>query len=96
MPSIYELMREANLAQLPVDEAGAVTWNPVIAEILTVGRIGDQNYVYFKRFNGKVCRVKSDIAHRKFPIKLLQFYEANLRWKTVEIEVADEEGEIVE
>ncbi|KAJ7708911.1 hypothetical protein B0H17DRAFT_1155966 [Mycena rosella] len=59
----------------------APTWEHLIKMIDTVERVEEQLVVYFTLNTNEHVKEDSEVCHEKFPKKLLQFYEKNLRWK---------------
>ncbi|KAJ7249543.1 hypothetical protein B0H12DRAFT_1122057 [Mycena haematopus] len=59
----------------------APTWDQLIKKIDTVERVDDTLFVYFTLHGGERIREDSKICADKFPKMLIDFYEANLRWK---------------
>ncbi|CAL1715214.1 unnamed protein product [Somion occarium] len=67
----------------------AASWEHLVDTIDTVERTKDNElYVYFtlnnksaKKSGFRRCREKSAICKEKMPMKLLDFYESNLRWR---------------
>ncbi|KAJ6485619.1 hypothetical protein C8R45DRAFT_997222 [Mycena sanguinolenta] len=59
----------------------APTWDQLIKKIDTVERVDDTLFVYFTLLGGERIREDSKICADKFPKMLIDFYEANLRWK---------------
>ncbi|KAK7031637.1 hypothetical protein R3P38DRAFT_3313673 [Favolaschia claudopus] len=57
------------------------TWDQLIKQIDTVERVDNTLYVYFTLNTGERVREASGLCADKFPRKLIEFYEANLRWK---------------
>ncbi|KAI0064065.1 hypothetical protein BV25DRAFT_1823570 [Artomyces pyxidatus] len=70
------------------------SWEDLVVRIDTVEKSADDTLlVYFAiKGNDKPCRETSGLAAEKFPKKLIEFYESNLRWKASESEEM-EEGE---
>ncbi|KAI0316771.1 hypothetical protein OF83DRAFT_1172581 [Amylostereum chailletii] len=63
------------------------SWENLVTRIDTVERSAkdDSLYVYFQmKSQPHPCVEKSEVAMDKFPRKLIQFYEGNLRWKSSE------------
>ncbi|KAF5316084.1 hypothetical protein D9619_006581 [Psilocybe cf. subviscida] len=58
-----------------------VDWATIVKTIDTVEREGDLLMIYFTLNSGEAVRETSEICKKKFPQKLLDFYESNLRWK---------------
>ncbi|KAJ2991661.1 hypothetical protein NUW54_g8135 [Trametes sanguinea] len=68
------------------------SWEHLVESIDTVERTehGDL-FVYFTLKHGKGhAREKSDICKKKMPLKLLEFYESNLRWKPSDEDAMEE------
>jgi len=59
------------------------SWDNMIDTVDTVERDGDELMVYFTLKKDKEhVATTSKVCHEKFPGKMLEFYESNLRWKT--------------
>ncbi|KAJ7132365.1 hypothetical protein C8R44DRAFT_48979 [Mycena epipterygia] len=56
-------------------------WDHLIRHIDTVERVDDTLYVYFTLNSGERIKEDSKKCSDKFPRKLIEFYESNLRWK---------------
>ncbi|TFK52033.1 hypothetical protein OE88DRAFT_1498418 [Heliocybe sulcata] len=57
-------------------------WESLIARVDTVERTPDDRLIiYFTTTDGKQVKEDSKICKERFPQGLLNFYEANLRWK---------------
>ncbi|ETW79255.1 hypothetical protein HETIRDRAFT_428870 [Heterobasidion irregulare TC 32-1] len=62
------------------------SWEDLVAKIETVEKSGDDLIVFFKlKKNAEPCKEVSSICNEKFPQKMIQFYESNLRWKHSEL-----------
>ncbi|EAU90049.2 hypothetical protein CC1G_08322 [Coprinopsis cinerea okayama7 len=56
-------------------------WEPLVKQIDTVERVDDDLIVYFTLKSGEQVRESSKVCRKRFPQKLIDFYERNLRWK---------------
>ncbi|KAH8832837.1 hypothetical protein DL96DRAFT_1583568 [Flagelloscypha sp. PMI_526] len=75
------------LGTVPEPLRGRGTWAGDIRSIDTVERDpseDNQLFVYFTLKNGKQYREKTEVGKQKFPLLLIDFYEANLRWRHAE------------
>jgi chromobox protein 5 len=62
-------------------------WERMIKSVQTVERTADDRLaVYFLLKNGGRAMQYSDVCKKKFPLKLIEFYESNLRWKSTDVE----------
>lgn len=59
-------------------------WEDLIATVDTVERVGKELFIYFSLSTGERVRETSALCKTRFPQKLLDFYEGNLRWRTAE------------
>ncbi|VDC03346.1 unnamed protein product [Peniophora sp. CBMAI 1063] len=60
-------------------------WDNSIIEITTIEHDKEKLYVYFKLKGLKdPCSEPLEVCRKRFPTKLLDFYEKNLRWRSVE------------
>lgn len=67
-------------------------WDPIVKRVEAVEKMSDNKLRVFVHFeSGDRLAFESLVAHHRCPLKLLQFYEANLRFKK-----RDEEEERVE
>jgi hypothetical protein len=57
------------------------TWEHLIKIIDTVDQVDKHLVIHFTLHTGEYMKADSEVCHEKFPKKLLQFYEGNLRWK---------------
>ncbi|KAJ7877423.1 hypothetical protein B0H14DRAFT_2501204 [Mycena olivaceomarginata] len=57
------------------------TWEHLIKIIDTVDHVDEHLVIYFTLHTGEHMKADSEVCHEKFPKKLLEFYEGNLRWK---------------
>ncbi|KAJ7308533.1 hypothetical protein DFH08DRAFT_719770 [Mycena albidolilacea] len=59
------------------------SWDHLVDKVDTVERVDDTLFVYFTLYSGERVREDSKKCADKFPKKLIDFYESNLRWKEV-------------
>ncbi|KAF8801361.1 hypothetical protein BYT27DRAFT_7115334 [Phlegmacium glaucopus] len=59
-------------------------WESLVKNVDTVERVGDTLIVFFTLNTGEAVKAPSKICKERFPQKLLQFYEDNLRWRQVD------------
>ncbi|KAI0048744.1 hypothetical protein FA95DRAFT_1571685 [Auriscalpium vulgare] len=64
------------------------SWENLVENVDTVEKAEDGNlYVYFTLTKNQThCKELSEVCAKKFPQKLIKFYEGNLRWKASEEE----------
>lgn len=60
------------------------SWEDLVTSVDTVERVGQELYIYFSLSTGEHVREVSTLCKKRFPQKLLDFYEGNLRWRTAE------------
>ncbi|KAJ7883872.1 hypothetical protein B0H14DRAFT_2701210 [Mycena olivaceomarginata] len=63
------------------DMSHTPTWEHLIKSINSVERVDEHLVIHFTLHTGEHVKEDSELCHEKFPKKLLQFYEGNLRWK---------------
>ncbi|KAJ3501604.1 hypothetical protein NMY22_g18868 [Coprinellus aureogranulatus] len=75
-----------NAHTMPDNYSHLEDWNPIIKSIDTVEKDPkDGNlYVYFTLHDGTQVKELNENAKQKFPMKLFDFYESNLRWRAAE------------
>jgi len=61
-------------------------WEGLVKKVDTVERVGDVLMVFFTLYTGEAVRETTKICKERFPQKLLEFYEQNLRWRQVDQE----------
>jgi len=61
-----------------------LNWESLVKQVDTVERVGDSLMVFFSLQTGEAVRESTKICKERFPQKLLQFYEDNLRWRQVD------------
>jgi len=61
-----------------------LNWEDLVKQVDTVERVGDSLMVFFSLKTGEAVRETTKICKERFPQKLLQFYEDNLRWRQVD------------
>ncbi|THH12439.1 hypothetical protein EW146_g7695 [Bondarzewia mesenterica] len=67
------------------------SWEDIVDNIETVEKSSKNLIVYFRlKRQGEHCREVSSVCNDKFPQKMIQFYEGNLRWKQSEVSDNDE------
>ncbi|PCH44429.1 hypothetical protein WOLCODRAFT_139005 [Wolfiporia cocos MD-104 SS10] len=84
---------DVELIDMKTKYAGAATWEHLVDHIDTVERGDDDElYVYFTlRKNKARAKETTTVCKDKMPRKLLDFYEKNLRWRTVEEDDMDQD-----
>jgi len=61
------------------------SWEELVESVDTVERVDDsQLVVYFALYTGERVKESSVLCAERFPRKLIEFYERNLRWRKVE------------
>ncbi|KXN87674.1 Chromatin-associated protein swi6 [Leucoagaricus sp. SymC.cos] len=61
-------------------------WEDLVDTVDTVERTEEDLVVYFTLKSGENIREKGDLCRKRFPQKLLRFYESNLKWRVAETE----------
>jgi len=61
-----------------------LSWESLVKNVDTVERVGDVLMVFFTLYTGEAVRETTKICKERFPQKLLEFYEDNLRWRQVD------------
>ncbi|KAJ7780222.1 hypothetical protein DFH07DRAFT_794237 [Mycena maculata] len=79
-PEAVAEAEEENIGNM-AEHMHAPTWDQMIKQIDTVERVENTLYVYFTLNDGGRVKEDSEICKEKFPKKLIEFYENNLRWK---------------
>jgi len=59
-------------------------WEDLVDTVDTVERMDDGLVIYFTLKNGEQIRDSAAICRKRFPQKLLSFYESNLKWRAAE------------
>ncbi|RDB15795.1 Chromatin-associated protein swi6 [Hypsizygus marmoreus] len=57
-------------------------WEGLVKSVDTIERGADDLLVYFTLTTDERVRENTDLCYKRFPQKMLKFYEGNLRWKT--------------
>ncbi|KAF9448948.1 hypothetical protein P691DRAFT_775051 [Macrolepiota fuliginosa MF-IS2] len=65
------------------------SWEDLVDTVDTVERTDEGLIIYFTLRNGDQIREKGGICRKRFPQKLLSFYESNLKWRAAEANVDD-------
>ncbi|KAF8159839.1 hypothetical protein B0H34DRAFT_782439 [Crassisporium funariophilum] len=63
---------------------GVGNWENLVKSVDTVERVNDKLMVYFTLHTGESVKEKSETCKERFPRKMIDFYEDNLRWRTVD------------
>jgi len=61
-----------------------LSWETLVKNVDTVERVGETLMVFFTLHTGEAVREDTKICKERFPQKLLQFYEDNLRWRQID------------
>ncbi|KAH8110994.1 hypothetical protein DFH11DRAFT_1690493 [Phellopilus nigrolimitatus] len=78
----YTTMKDLNMSALK-------NWESHVKQVTTVERVGEGLMIYFETTDNKYVREPSSTCAKRFPQKLIQFYESHLRWKLAEDDVGD-------
>jgi len=60
------------------------SWEDLVDTVDTVERTDDGLFIYFTLKSGEYIRDNADVCRKRFPQKLLSFYESNLKWRAAE------------
>ncbi|CAK5267443.1 unnamed protein product [Mycena citricolor] len=75
-----ELPAEDELGNMS-EHMSVASWDHLVDRIDTVERSGKELQVYFTLKDGRRIREQSSVCAEKLPRMLIDFYEANLRWR---------------
>lgn len=89
---IAQYLHGVKLDRLRKRYARIADWDPIVKRIEAVEKMSDGKLRVFIHFeSGDRLAFESVVAHHRCPLKLLQFYESNLRFKRKDGEGEDEE-----
>lgn len=60
------------------------SWEDVVKNVTTVEQHDEQLMIFFELNDGHYVREPSEQCRKRFPQKLLDFYETHLRWRTTD------------
>ncbi|THH10348.1 hypothetical protein EW145_g1389 [Phellinidium pouzarii] len=76
----YTTMKELRLSSIK-------NWEDYVKHVKTVERLEEGLMIYFETVDDKYVREPSTVCAKRFPQKLIEFYESHLRWKLADDDV---------